>query len=72
MKKLDTDTWFFRAMGVVGDWAIVSVLWLVCSLPIITAGASTLALFAVAHKMAAKQDYTAARDFFRAFKRDFR
>ena len=72
MKKLDTDNWFFRAMGLVGDWAIVSVLWLVCCLPIVTAGASTLALFAVAHKMAAKQDYTAARDFFRAFKRDFR
>ena len=72
MKKLDTDNWFFRAMGVVGDWAILSVLWLVCCLPIVTAGASTLALFAVAHKMAAGQSYTTSHDFFRAFKRDFR
>ena len=72
MKKINTDNWFFRAMGVVGDWAIVSVLWLVCCLPIVTAGASTLAAFAVAHKMAAGQSYTTGRDFFHAFKRDFK
>lgn len=72
MKKLDIDNWFFRAMALVGDWVVLSVLWLVCCLPVVTAGASTLALFAVANKMAAGQDYFVRRDFFRAFKRDFR
>ena len=72
MKKLDIDNWFFRAMALVGDWVAVSVLWFVCCLPVITAGASTLALFAVANKMAAGQDYFVRRDFCKAFKRDFR
>lgn len=72
MKKLDIDNWFFRAMALVGDWVAVSVLWLVGCLPIVTAGASTLAMFAVANKMAAGQDYAVRRDFCKAFKRDFR
>lgn len=29
MKKLDIDNWFFRAMALVGDWVVLSVLWLV-------------------------------------------
>lgn len=72
MKKLDIDNWFFRAMALVGDWVVLSVLWLVCCIPVVTAGASTLALFAVANKMAAGQDYFVRRDFFKAFRRDFR
>ncbi len=72
MKKLDIDNWFFRLMALVGDWVALSVLWLVCCLPVVTAGASTLALFAVANKMAAGQDYFVRRDFCKAFKRDFR
>ena len=72
MKKLDIDNWFFRAMALVGDWVVLSLLWLIGCVPVITAGASTLALFAVANKMAAGQDYFVGRDFCKAFKRDFR
>lgn len=72
MKKLDIDNWFFRLMAHIGDWVVLSVLWLVCCLPVVTAGASTLAMFAVANKMAAGQDYFVRQDFFKAFKRDFR
>ena len=38
----------------------------------VTAGAATLSVFAVAHKMAAGQDYAVCRDFCKAFRRDFR
>ena len=72
MKKLNIDNWFFRGMALVGDWVVLSVLWLLCCVPIVTAGASTLALFAVANKMAAGQDYFVCKDFFKAFKRDLR
>ena len=41
-------------------------------MPIVTAGASTLGLFTVVNKMAAKEDYTVRTDFFKAFKRDFK
>ena len=72
MKKLNIDNPFFHAMALIGDWVLLSVLWLVCCIPVVTAGASTLALFAVANKMAAGQDYFVRRDFTKAFKRDFR
>ena len=72
MKKLNIDNGFFRFMALVGDWVAVSVLWLVCCVPVVTAGASTLALFAVANKMAAGQDYFVRKDFCKAFKRDLR
>lgn len=72
MKKTNIDNPFYRTMGKIGDLVFANVLWLVCSLPVITAGASTLGLFAVVDKMAAKEDYTVRTDFFKAFKRDFK
>lgn len=72
MKKTNIDSPFYRTMGKIGDLVFANVLWLLCSLPIITAGASTLGLFSVVNKMAAKEDYTVRTDFFKAFKRDFK
>lgn len=46
-------------------------MWLVCSLPIFTLGASTSAAFSVAGKMAAKEDHFVWKGFFTAFRRDF-
>ena len=72
MKKTNIDSPFYRTMGKIGDLVFANILWLVCSLPIITIGASTLGLFTVVNKMAAKEDYTVRADFFKAFKRDFK
>lgn len=72
MKKTNIDSPFYRAMGKLGDLVQLSVLWLVCSLPIVTIGASTLGLFAVTGKLAAGEDYMVRADFFKAFKRDFK
>ena len=72
MKKTNIDSPFYRTMGRIGDLVLANLLWLVCSLPILTAGASTLGLFTVVNKMAAKEDYTVRTDFFKAFRRDFK
>lgn len=72
MKKTNTDTPFFRLMGKIGDLVFANVLWLVCCIPVVTAGASTLGLFTVVNKLAAREDYTVRTDFFKAFKRDFK
>ena len=72
MKKTNIDSPFYRTMGRIGDLVFANILWLVCCLPIVTAGASTLGLFTVVNKMAAKEDYTVRTDFFKAFKRDFK
>lgn len=72
MKKTNTDTPFFRLMGKISDLVFANVLWLVCCIPVVTAGASTLGLFTVVNKLAAREDYTVRTDFFKAFKRDFK
>ena len=72
MKKTNIDSPFYRTMGKIGDLLFANLLWLVCCLPIVTAGASTLGLFTVVNKMAAKEDYTVHTDFFKAVKRRIR
>lgn len=58
MKKTNTDAPFFLLMGKIGDLVFANVLWLVCCIPVVTAGASTLGLFTVVNKLAAREDYT--------------
>lgn len=73
MKRLDANNPFFRFMSLLGDLVLLSAAWLLCALPVVTAGAASLALFSVACKMAAKdKNCRVLRDFFRAFRRDFR
>lgn len=72
MKKTNTDAPFSLLMGKIGDLVFANVLWLVCCIPVVTAGASTLGLFTVVNKLAAREDYTVRTDFFKAFKRDFK
>lgn len=71
-KKNIADHPFFVWMGWIGDVAALSVLWLVCCLPLVTIGASTTAAFSVAGKMAAKEDYFIIKDFFAALKRGWK
>ena len=47
MSELGNNNPLFRAMARLGNLVVFSVLWLLC-LPVVTAGASTLALYAVA------------------------
>ncbi len=71
-KRFRTDNPFFRFMGNLGDLALLNLLWLVCSLPVLTLGASTTALFYVARKIASGEDYALGRDFFRSFRANWR
>ncbi|MDY2628759.1 MAG: YesL family protein [Lachnospiraceae bacterium] len=50
----------------------LNILWLVCSLPIVTIGASTTALFYVTLKMAKNEEGNITRAFFHSFKENFR
>lgn len=71
-KKNIADQPFFAWMGFIGDVAALSVVWLLCCVPLVTIGASTTAAFSMAGKMAAKDDYFIIKDFFAAFKRDWK
>ena len=52
--------------------AYLNILWLICSLPIFTIGASTTALFYCTLKMAEDRDEGLTRMFFRAFRSNFK
>ena len=59
-------------VGKVGDFLILSILWLVCCLPVITIGASTTAMFYVSFRLLAGEEEGCFRDFFRSFQENFR
>lgn len=52
--------------------AYLNVLWFFCSLPIVTMGASTTALFYVTLKVAKDEEGNVTKAFFRSFKQNFR
>ncbi len=56
----------------VGDLIIVNVLFLVCCLPVVTAGASQAALNRVTQSMALDEDGGVVKPFFRAFRDNFK
>lgn len=66
----DNPVW--RFIGKFGDLIILNVLWLVCSLPIFTIGASTTAVYYVTLKLARDDDGYTVRSFFKSFKENFK
>lgn len=72
MANLKLDNPFFGAMGKLGDVVLLNVTWAVCCLPVVTAGASTTALLYTARRMAAGEPCRIWRDFFRAFRQNWR
>ena len=55
-----------------GDIMALNILWFICSLPIITIGPATAAMFSVALKLANDDPVTVLRGFFTAFKNNFK
>lgn len=60
-----------RFLTVLCDLMLLNVLWLVCSLPILTIGPSTSALYAVMLKLVREEDQGIIKPFFKAFKDNF-
>lgn len=54
------------------DLILLNVLWVMCSIPVFTAGASTTALYTVTLRMVSNEEGYITKDFFRAFKENFR
>ena len=66
------DNAVFSFLGKVADVMIVSALWLLCSLPIFTIGASTSALYYTMNKSVRHNRGYAWQEFFHAFKDNFK
>lgn len=61
-----------RYLAKAGDMILLNVLWVLCSLPIVTFGAATAAAHYVALKFVRDEGTSAASMFFRAFRRNLR
>lgn len=72
MKRLfDMDSPLARFLGRVGDLIVLNVLFLVCSLPLVTAGASLTAMIRVIQGMQNGDEPGLFKTFFRAFRQNF-
>lgn len=73
MKKLfDMDAPLMRKLSHFPDLILLNLLWILCSLPVITAGAATVALHAVLQRYVAGEENGIIRPFFQAFRSNFK
>ncbi len=66
----DNPVW--RFIGKFFDIMILNILWTVCSIPIVTIGASTTALYYVTLKLVRDEEGSTVRDFLRSFRENFK
>lgn len=66
------DSTFYRLMDKFTKLVILTMLWLLCSIPIVTMGAATTALYYVTMKLAKGEDCNTIKLFFHSFRSNFR
>lgn len=72
MGFLSEGSLYSRIFGFLGQLIILNLLWIFCCIPVITAGASTTALFYCVLRMHKEGYCFAVKDFFKSFKRNFK
>lgn len=71
-KMIDVDSPFVRTVNKITDLLVLNIWTILCSLPIITAGASMAAAHYVALKLRRNEEGYTTREFFKAFKQNFK
>ena len=61
-----------RAVTRVGDLVLLSLLWFVGCIPLVTIGASDTAMYSAIHKVFSQKEGIAAAEFLKSFKSNFR
>ncbi|MBU3841153.1 MAG: YesL family protein [Candidatus Ruminococcus intestinipullorum] len=67
-----TDNVVTRGLGKVADFMILNVLWIICSIPIVTIGAATTAMYSVMLRLVKDEEGYIVKGFFKAFKENFK
>ena len=70
--KLATDNLFFEWMGRLGDYMLLNFCFLISSLPIVTIGASTAAMYRMIFKMQEGRAPYVVRSYFACFREEFK
>ena len=63
---------FFRFMGRISDLMILNFLWIICSIPIVTIGASTTALYDTTLKLIDETEGYLFKNFLKSYKQNFK
>lgn len=71
-KFLSPDNCVMQFITKITNSVYLNILWFLCCLPIVTAGASTTALFYVSLKMTENKEGNLTKSFFKAFKENFK
>lgn len=72
MGIFDINGKFFKTLTKAGDFIILTLLAMVCSIPVITIGASLTAVFYAALKMARDEEGYVWKEFFKSFKQNLK
>lgn len=70
-KIFNMDSPFFRCMSLIGDMMLLNLMWILCSIPLVTIGASTTALLYTGMKLAKGRDGYVIRNFWKSFRQNF-
>lgn len=71
-KLFDLDNPFFRFVSKLVDVVCLNILWMVFSIPVVTIGASTTAMYSVTMKMARDKEGYVFQGFWKSFKENFK
>ena len=72
MKFFSYESPFSQVLLKLAYSCYLNLLWLICSIPVFTVGASTAALYSVTLKIVRNRDGNLTRQFFKAFRENFR
>lgn len=72
MPKINNDSLIFRVINKVFDVIAVSILWFICSIPIVTVGAATTALYDTVYRNILRNQGYCYKGFFKCFKENFK
>ncbi len=72
MKFFSYESKFSQLLLKLSYSCYLNLLWLICSLPIVTIGAATTALYYASLKLIREEENSVTRQFFRSFRENFR
>ncbi len=72
MKFFDLDSPIMRFLSKIADLFILNFLFLLCSIPIVTIGASSIALYSITLKSVRNEESYIVRNFFLAFRKNLK
>ena len=66
------DSKIMQIIGKITDLVMLNILFLICCLPVFTAGAAVTAMYTLCFRMLRQEDGNIVKPYFRAFKENFR